>query len=751
MTTITWLHLSDWHQIGKELDREVVRDALIQDIKGRERINSDLGKIDFVVFSGDVAYSGKTEQYTAAREHLFEPLLEATQVDKQHLVLVPGNHDIDWDRFDLLPAPVSQPFTTERQAKEWLECSERRKALLEPFKAYSEFAESYDYQEQAAYRTLKKISTGEATVALLGLNSAMMCGRRHGETAEDNDRGYLVIGEHQIYEALQEMRDTDVRIAVHHHPHDYLTGFDRIRIRRRLLENCDFILHGHEHRPGVEKVESADGTCIIVPSGASYTERVASDPRYQLAYNFVHLDLSSRRSVVYLRRWSDTRGEFIQDNDTHSLGQYTLTLAHRDKNFSSAHSRSKSAPCRVTGTAFDKTGHPKEGVKVKIVVDTNTFVDTTNDVGHFDVEISHGKAEVVKMVAATVNEVPLLSAIKELSWHDAIGEEVTLTLEQEPTLYGEVVWCGSREPIPDAYISVELPGGEVRRIRSSVLGTFSLELPNHYRYTLHIETKGALESSLEVEVDGEMSVEFKIARSCEDAVHETVLVHRVCDDIEIDFVLVPEGDFFMGPPNSTSEVQLDGFWIARYPVTYLQYSFYLQHNPEVALPMGWMNRFPVAGKEHHPVVSVTWYEALHFCEWISELVGHMFRLPSEAQWEKAARGVDQRVYPWGDDHSQRLEACNCGENGRNVTTPVDSYSLGRSPFGAWDMIGNVWEWTGSLADDPMQINGKNADAFRIARGGSFLDLEENTKCFSQGTFDSSTRLPQLGFRITREV
>lgn len=110
MASLTWLHLSDWHQqVQKDgaFDRQVVRNALINDIKERHKIHTDLAKVDFIVFSGDVAFSGKVNEYQAAVTHFFEPVLAAAGLDKGRLFIVPGNHDLDRDDFEL-PAGTSK-------------------------------------------------------------------------------------------------------------------------------------------------------------------------------------------------------------------------------------------------------------------------------------------------------------------------------------------------------------------------------------------------------------------------------------------------------------------------------------------------------------------------------------------------------------------------------------------------------------------------------------------------------------------
>lgn len=752
MTTVTWLHLSDWHQRGAEFDRRVIRDALVQDIgKRRDRISPDLSHVDFIVFSGDVAYSGKEEEYAAAAEYLLEPVLEATQLERQHVILVPGNHDVDRDRFKLLPEAVSRPFTAENQVQEWLQDPEKRSELLKPFKAYGEFATNFNGQEQPAYTTLRKFQIDEVTVALLGLNSALMCGRNKDTMGAVRDRDYLIVGEHQIYDALQEIEDANIKIAVQHHPHDYLTEFDRERVRTRLLDRCDFILHGHEHRPRVEEVRSTQGKCIVVPCGASYTGRVASDPRYQLAYNFMHLDLPTGKGVAYLRRWSDTRGEFIEDFETLANGQYPFAFAPESESFAASLDASSAATAfRVTGVAYDKKGHPKQDVKVQIVAGPDIYQGVTSENGQFDIAFNC-RVDVLTLVAATVNDQPPLSTVRELKLNEVVRGEVRLFLKPESELSGVLRWCGSGQPIADAEVSVELPSGELRRTISSSLGRFGLELPDHYSYDLSVRVVGGVETSLQVSMNEQTSVEVMIARSCQDAFHETLLVQRVCDDIEISFVLVPQGTFWMGPPEQASEIQTDSFWIARYPITCLQYSFYLQHNPDVPLPLGWSNRLPPSGKEQHPVAGTTWYDASNFCEWLSALVGHKFCLPSEAQWEKAARGGDRRRFPWGDEYSLQKKACNSGGDWLNESTSVDKYPLSRSPFGAWDMIGNVWEWTSSRTQEHAEVTHSSDNTPRVARGGSYLDIEESVTCFSRENFPSLKRLPQLGFRIVREA
>ncbi|MBU7582193.1 MAG: SIR2 family protein [Nostoc sp. TH1S01] len=299
MAGITWLHLSDWHQKGKEFDRQVVRDALIRDIEERDKISLDLAKIDFIIFSGDVAYSGKKEEYVAARENLFEPLLEATGLSAERLFIVPGNHDLDRSAFDLLPNSILKPFESNEQVKNWLTNKKKCDRLREPFEAYREFVTQYTHQTQPDYSSIRRLQIQGKRVALLGLNSALMAGRTN-ERGEVNDEGKLIVGEPQLYDALHKIASDEVRIAVLHHPLELLTEFERDLITKRLQYNdgCHFLLCGHQHKAKAYQVTGTTGNCVIIPAGSSYSNR-----DYHNGYNFVHLDFVTSKGIVYLRRW----------------------------------------------------------------------------------------------------------------------------------------------------------------------------------------------------------------------------------------------------------------------------------------------------------------------------------------------------------------------------------------------------------------------------------------------------------------
>ena len=169
-------------------------------------------------------------------------------------------------------------------------------------------------------------------------------------------------------------------------------------------------------------------------------------------------------------------------------------------------------------------------------------------------------------------------------------------------------------------------------------------------------------------------------------------------------------------------MSLPEFYIGKYPVTNAQYAAFVKATGGRGLS-GWLSESTLRGKEAHPAVNVSWRDAAAFCRWLGQGTGLAFRLPTEAEWEKAARGADGRIYPWGDAPPDET-LCNI-DGTVGDTTPVGTYPKGASPCGALDMAGNVWEWTGSLYKEyPYDAADGREDpsggGLRVVRGGSWV-------------------------------
>jgi len=210
------------------------------------------------------------------------------------------------------------------------------------------------------------------------------------------------------------------------------------------------------------------------------------------------------------------------------------------------------------------------------------------------------------------------------------------------------------------------------------------------------------------------------------------------------------------------EMYLPVYEMGRYPVTNDQYAAFAEDR-DCEPPVHWDGKKPPRELAEHPVVNVTWLDAVAYCEWLSTKTGKHYRLPTEPEWEKAGRGNDGRRYPWGSEWDPTL--CNNAETGKKRTTPVGEYSPdGDSPYGSGDMIGNVWEWCssryGGTEDTPRfkypydPTDGRedmNVDDSRILRGGSFYNGRGRARCEYRGRGSMTHRNNHTGFRCARSV
>jgi len=216
---------------------------------------------------------------------------------------------------------------------------------------------------------------------------------------------------------------------------------------------------------------------------------------------------------------------------------------------------------------------------------------------------------------------------------------------------------------------------------------------------------------------------------------------------EPEWITIPAGKFWMGEENEERQVDLPEYQISRVPVTNAQYAFYVKDTGAKA-PAHWRGGEVPSGLDNHPVVNVTCYDAIAYCKWLGDKTQKDISLPSEAEWEKAARGPStgsgsKRKYPWGDDW--RDLHCNSNELGLNDTVPVGLFLNGASPYGVLDMSGNVWEWTRTnynSRQDDLESN----DA-PVLRGGSFVNEANLARCAYRDRDSPDGRYGNGGFRV----
>jgi len=259
---------------------------------------------------------------------------------------------------------------------------------------------------------------------------------------------------------------------------------------------------------------------------------------------------------------------------------------------------------------------------------------------------------------------------------------------------------------------------------------------------------------------------------------------------DIEWCEVLAGEFIMGSNDGGSNEKPQhtlnlpySYKAAKYPITNAQYELFVvdggydKRQYWTAVGWAWKERNEETGADNwgepfmlsnHPVVRVSWYEAVAYCHWLTEVLrgcgklaeGWQIRLPTEAEWEKAARGTDGRTYPWGEGFD--VEKANGKETEVESTCAVGIFPDGVSPYGCHDMAGNVWEYCATKVEGaflgrkykpyPYQVENESTedylegDHFRVIRGGSWLFASDSLRCAYRTDYIPDYDDLALGFR-----
>ncbi|MGA1870588.1 MAG: metallophosphoesterase family protein [bacterium] len=292
MNHITWLHLSDLHFHSDEIHRgavegynqNVVLDNLLDDLCTYPS-EHDL-VIDFIIITGDIAFSGQADEYMLAVCFL-DKLREIFSLPKNRLFIVPGNHDVDRGKIN---PHFNFSLNGRDDINSFLLNSEAKQVYFKKFNGYRYFINKYfgcglEFDYVNRYFWARKFSLKGTEIGLLGLNSAW-------NSSGDTDKNHLLIGEKQVRDALKQVGQTDLCIATFHHPLEWLRDDDKEDVRRELSGKAQFILHGHLHKPGIIFEATPDASFIVIPAGATYENRL-----YTNSYNYLSINRVTSQKI----------------------------------------------------------------------------------------------------------------------------------------------------------------------------------------------------------------------------------------------------------------------------------------------------------------------------------------------------------------------------------------------------------------------------------------------------------------------
>jgi 3',5'-cyclic AMP phosphodiesterase CpdA len=284
----TWLHVSDFHiRAGDSYDQAVVLRALVASVKEfRERGRAP----DLIFATGDVAHAGKATEYEIATT-FFDALVEAAGLERRHLFVVPGNHDVDRE----LGIGLARTLETRELADTYFDPNLPKPHLTQKLRAFRQWHNNYfdgirTMPDNSTCGPVEVIEVRGYRIGILPMNSALFC-------QDDNDHAKLCIGRRCLDKAIAALRglDANLTLALVHHPLDWLSDIERANIKATLQESVDAILRGHLHETDVESVASANGRALHIAAGAAYQTRKWPNRAVYAAIGGEHLTIFPTR------------------------------------------------------------------------------------------------------------------------------------------------------------------------------------------------------------------------------------------------------------------------------------------------------------------------------------------------------------------------------------------------------------------------------------------------------------------------
>jgi predicted phosphodiesterase/energy-coupling factor transporter ATP-binding protein EcfA2 len=322
---VTILHLSDLHISREKMhDITIVLQALFNDIGNMNE------KIDFILFNGDLINNGSlgagdNGEYRLAEEKFIKPLLKATGLTKDRFFLVPGNHDVNRNAIKKwIDADLTDKFNSRDELNAFIDCLEENKTLFARLKDYHEFVREFHSNHQNLITQNELFSTyvfehEGIKIGFACLNSSW------GAFGGPGDLGKLLVGERQVDNALNDLRRCDIKIAMIHHPLEWLKEFDRESIHGLLITNFDLVLTGHIHSPNSNQLTNSSGKSVFVKAGSLF------DGRSYNGYSVIKIDTEKGEVQISFREYVDRRRAFDVGISVAEQGVVSYSLPMKDK------------------------------------------------------------------------------------------------------------------------------------------------------------------------------------------------------------------------------------------------------------------------------------------------------------------------------------------------------------------------------------------------------------------------------------
>lgn len=340
---VSWIHLSDFHfTAGTDHGRDEVLGALLDDLAGlregpetghADRPGLRAGPIhpDLLLITGDIAAGGKRDEYHRVALPFLQRVCEVTGVSRDRVFLIPGNHDVDRDEHE--PLYMNALVDRATYLDYWRHVHKRRRMIGRNLAEYRAFAREVNptlvVEEDQAGGFCRAVHINGRSIAILGLSSCWL-----GQGGAEDDRR-LIVGREQVFDlagggTLDQLRSADLRIALVHHPVDWLREFDRQDLVQLLGAHVDVVLRGHLHSTGLDSTTSPDHELTTIAAGACF-----AGSHYRNAYNVVQVSFGETlRFKAWLRAFSTGARCFVQDVETYAQATNgTWEWTHRNAGY----------------------------------------------------------------------------------------------------------------------------------------------------------------------------------------------------------------------------------------------------------------------------------------------------------------------------------------------------------------------------------------------------------------------------------
>lgn len=312
---VTWLHLSDLHfRITEDnFESKLIYEKLLEDLKRIEV------QIDLVFVTGDIAFSGRVEEYEIANK-FFNSVLEILNLGKESIFFVPGNHDIYRSNSVHILSKIIECVNSEKDVSGILGNKELMEVFLHKFNNYYDFMSNNSSMiDKPELSYTKNINVNGVDVAVVGLNSAW-------SSTSELEKGNIILGERQVIEAYSRIETPQITITLLHHPIYYFRDDDVESVEAIINNRSDFVLHGHIHSRKVITQKMPDSVVHYLVAGASYEN---NNTTTNLAYNYVSADLESGIVDVCLRKYHSISSSWVSDNSYSENGKLQFSLPPR--------------------------------------------------------------------------------------------------------------------------------------------------------------------------------------------------------------------------------------------------------------------------------------------------------------------------------------------------------------------------------------------------------------------------------------